>query len=139
MTDDREVKCSDCGAILDPAITADAACEKCGSNKQNVKISFQDKLSIKARGRLEGKVKDNTYPRKKKIRKEFIQGFDQRISKGDYVYKERDIDRDNDTYREHITEETGEVIRSVTEKLSDHYGHGSAKFKKDSPNREEDK
>lgn len=82
---------------------------------------------------MEMKVKDDSFPSKKKVRKELIQGFDVRISKGDYVHKEREIDRDNNTYREHITEETGEVIHSVSESLSDHFGHGSAKIKKKPP------
>ena len=76
------------------------------------------------------KVRDDSFPSKKKVRKELIQGFDVRVSKGDYVYKEREIDRDHNIYREHIAEETGEVIHSVSESLTDHFGHGSAKLGK---------
>jgi hypothetical protein len=49
---------------------------------------------------------------------------------GALVKVERTIDRDTDRYRETVTMiESGEVIRSVDEPLSDHRGHGSAKFK----------
>jgi hypothetical protein len=40
----------------------------------------------------------------------------------------RRIDRDDDWYSEHITDaETGEIIRSLEEPLSEHRGRGSAK------------
>jgi hypothetical protein len=142
MTDGRELKCSDCGAVLVSGATAGAGaspapCPNCGSKKQTVHLAFFDQVLIKARDRMEMKVKDNSFPSKKKVRKELIHGFDVRVSKGDYVHKEREIDRDNNTYREHITEETGEVIHSVTESLTDHFGHGSAKLKKEPPIPEE--
>jgi hypothetical protein len=88
------------------------------------------------RDRVEGKVRNNSFPSKKRIRQEFIYGFDKRRSRGDYVYKEREINRDNDSYRELINEEkTGEIIHSVEEKLSDHFRHGSDKFPKKSAGR----
>ncbi len=135
MTDSQELKCSGCGAVLEASALAGAVaspnpCPNCGSTQQTLHLVFTDQVSIKTRDRMEMKVKDNKFPSRKKIRKELIQGFDPRISKGDYIYKEREIDRDNNTYREHITEETGEVILSVSESLTDHFGHGSAKFKK---------
>jgi len=135
MTDSQELRCTGCGAVLAAgamagAVASPAPCPNCGSTQQTLHLAFTDQVLIKARDRMEMKVKDDSFPSKKKVRKELIQGFDVRISKGDYVYKEREIDRDNNTYREHITEETGEVIRSVSESLTDHFGHGSAKFKK---------
>jgi hypothetical protein len=138
MADSRELKCSSCGTVLEGGATAGAVappepCPNCGSTKQTVHLAFNDQVLIKARDRMEMKVKDDSFPSKKKVRKELIHGFDVRVSKGDYVHKEREIDRDNNTYREHITEETGEVIRSVSESLTDHFGHGSAKFKKKPP------
>jgi len=48
----------------------------------------------------------------------------------EWYHLERLIDRDNDLYIEKITNmETGDVIREVTEPLSEHVGHGSAKSK----------
>jgi hypothetical protein len=105
----------------------------CGSTQHTVHLAFHDQVLIKARDRMEMEVRDNSLPSKQRVRKELIQGFDVRVSKGDYVYKEREIDRDNNTYREHVTEETSEVIHSVSESLTDHFGHGSDKFKKEPP------
>jgi hypothetical protein len=53
------------------------------------------------------------------------------VCEGDHVARFRRIDRGNDEYEEIVTEgETGEVIRSLREPLSEHWGHGSAaKFK----------
>lgn len=60
-------------------------------------------------------------------------GDDLRVSKGDYVEKLRVIDKDNDVYIEKIVDKTTkQVIHSNEEPLSEHFGHGSAKFKKDS-------
>lgn len=47
------------------------------------------------------------------------------------VNKTRGVDRENDKYDEHVAVyETGEELKNVKEKLSNHQGHGSAKFKK---------
>lgn len=91
---------------------------------------FRDDVNTTVRDRIEGKVKDSTVPRKRQVRREFIYGSDPRNSKGDFVDKVREIDRDADTYRETIKDEkTGEVLRNVEEKLSEHFGRGSAKTK----------
>lgn len=47
------------------------------------------------------------------------------------VHHQRLIDRDNDVYRETVTDyESGEIIYHCEEPLSEHQGHGSAKPKK---------
>ena len=66
---------------------------------------------------------------KDKLRRDLIVGSDERKSVGDFVNKERDIDHDNDRYREKITDKKGVVLREVDEPLSEHRGRGSAKFK----------
>lgn len=60
-------------------------------------------------------------------------GSDERRSKVDYVHKEREIDRDNDRYRERVVDEEGVVLHDVEEPLSLHFGHGSAKVRKPNP------
>ena len=51
---------------------------------------------------------------------------------GRYVHLERLIDRPGDRYEEKVVDpETNEVIREISEPLSKHKGHGSAKFKTD--------
>ena len=48
------------------------------------------------------------------------------------MQKERVIDRDKDQYKETVIDpQTGQVIHQNKEPLSEHFGHGSAKFKND--------
>src|SRR3954447_26432427 len=133
METNRTVECGDCGEPLDAGNltpgTTPTPCPKCRSMKQKVKLSFSDEITAKARDSLKGKVKDSSFPSKKKVRREFFYGSDERKSKGDYIYKEREIDKDANRYRELIREESGEVIRDIEQPLTDHIGHGSAKFK----------
>ena len=64
------------------------------------------------------------------MRKDIFAGDDLRKSDNKWMKKERVIDKDNDHYREIVTDpETGEVIHECEEKLSDHFGHGSDKPK----------
>jgi hypothetical protein len=63
---------------------------------------------------------------------ESFSGSQLRKADGDYVDKERLIDRENDRYKERVVTEDGEVLRDVDEPLRVHQGRGSAKFKKPS-------
>ena len=67
---------------------------------------------------------------KKNAGHELVYGFDERRNRGEDVHKEREINPDDDSYRELIREETGEIIHTVEEKLSNHFGHGSDKLPK---------
>ena len=50
---------------------------------------------------------------------------------GNLMQKERDIDRKNNSYREFVyNTDTAKIVCDKEEKLSDHTGHGSARFKK---------
>jgi len=81
---------------------------------------------------LRGKVKNVTLPSSKNPRVKFFSGDDLRKSDGKWMQKEMVVDRDNNLYKELVTDpQTGEVIRDCEEALSDHVGHGDAKFKKD--------
>jgi hypothetical protein len=52
-------------------------------------------------------------------------------SVGNLMKKERIIDRGNDRYKELvINTDTGEIVQNVEHPLSDHSGHGSAKYNK---------
>lgn len=58
-------------------------------------------------------------------------GDDLQRENGKWMKKERIIDRENDHYREVVTDpETGKVIQHCDEPLSQHRGHGSAKKKR---------
>jgi hypothetical protein len=142
VTNTRTIKCGACGYPLPETMiaseTAQSPCPKCGSAKQHVTLMLSDNVGLRMRDSLAGKVKDSTFPSKKKVRREFFYGSDERKSQGDYVYKEREIDRDANRYRELVKEETGEVIRDVDQRLTDHTGHGSAKFKTETSSQDED-
>lgn len=58
-------------------------------------------------------------------------GIDIQRSTGRRVSHERRIDRVRNIYEERIVdEESGRIIHEIAEKLSEHQGHGSAKFKR---------
>jgi hypothetical protein len=66
-----------------------------------------------------------------KIISRIIQGDDMYRDTGKWNYLERVFDYENDYYIEKITDPlTGEIIKECKEPLSEHKGHGSAKFKK---------
>lgn len=130
----QKIFCTDCGESLPDVWVSqpEAAipCPACGSGARLVKITVHEELSVDFRERIRARVKDDSLPSKKKWRKEIVAGDDYRESRGDWVYKKRVIDRDNDLYIEKISDKaTGEVFRNVRELLSNHRGHGSDKSK----------
>jgi DNA-directed RNA polymerase subunit RPC12/RpoP len=125
-----KVTCNNCRTEFEPESDepseARTKCPACGSTTRlffqscNGESSVHSKLSYK--GKRGGKGKP------------FIQGI-----KGDDLFRktqkwmrlERVIDRENNHYKEVITDpETGEVIHQCEEPLTKHQGHGSAKKKK---------
>jgi len=127
------IKCGDCGRHLPSEMLATELvrnpCPVCGSTKQHIALNFFEEATLKLRDWMKGKIKDVTRRSKEKVRREFFYGSDQRKSCGEYIYKEREIDRDDNRYRELIRSESGEIIRDVDQPLSDHINHGSAKSK----------
>ena len=104
-------------------------CPKCGSSKKRIILNDEDCIEIHEW--LTGKIKDKSYNSKKNPRYEFIKGDDLRKDDVKWMKKDRVIDKYNDNYMEEVTDpETGEVVHKCEEKLSDHFGHGSAKFNK---------
>lgn len=123
----KRVKCQECGEVLDDAsdtlVDERVACKQRGSKARRVEIvidatlQLHSQVGIKARhgiaGRpfLESKVGDDQYRKT-----------------GEWHSLERVIDRENDRYKEIISNpKTGEVIHHCEEPLSQHQGHGSAK------------
>lgn len=95
-------------------------------------MDIVERVGVEAHDSVRGKVKDPSLPSKKNPRVDFFSGADLRKSDGKWMSKERVIDRDNDIYREVVVyPETGQTIHCNEEPLSEHFGHGSAKFKKD--------
>jgi hypothetical protein len=98
---------------------------------QSVKYYVAVSETSEVHERLSGKVKNARKTGKKKIRAEFVTGHDLHRATGRWNKLDRDIDHENDRYREEIVDPlTGGVIRSVDELLSGHQGHGSAKKRK---------
>src|SRR5260221_3076298 len=124
---DTKLVCADCDGdlpdtLLKPGVVQ-TPCPKCGSvrQKQIVNIFEEVKVEIHDQVRMKGRNAPGTG--KSGIRYDHIVGDDQRRSEGDYVHKERIIDKDGNRYRELVQDkETGEVLRDVDEKLSDHTG-----------------
>ncbi len=130
------IECADCGAKLpDEWISSKSkgACPKCGSNQKTIHLNIVEEAAVDIRESLTGKVKDVNFNSKKNPRYEFFEGDDLRKSDGKWMSKSRVIDKYNDKYLEKVTDpETGDVVHHCEEPLSDHFGHGSDKFKKES-------
>ena len=123
---DRSLKCTDCDELLS---NESDVCPKCGSNKKTVCMGFSEDLRGRFHDQLRGIVKKEGT---KKPVKEFELGDEKRISNNSWVDKTRIIDRENNEYVEVVKDkETGEIIHECKEALSDHFNHGSAKYKKE--------
>ncbi len=125
---DQSPACGSCGLTIDEPpglpIADRTPCPQCGSTAR--KYFKHLKATAKAQASLGFKQKR---PGVKKPLAEGFTGRDLRQSVGDFVQKERLIDRKNDRYREKIVTDSGDTIRNVDESLSKHKGRGSAKFK----------
>ena len=140
--DNQTVTCGGCGKPL-PTDRLDSSsghlpCPNCGSDDQEVKLEFFDEVRLIPHDSIQGKVKDPSLRSKDKVRKEFFYGSQERKSVGDYIYKERELDRDENRYRELVREQGGKIIHEIDHPLSEHTGHGSAKFKPSVPASESD-
>jgi DNA-directed RNA polymerase subunit M/transcription elongation factor TFIIS len=127
MTDNTV--CSDCGTVITTADDAEnfrIPCSSCGGTKRTINVSIHEKvvvrdfLGVKAKrlGQKRPYIEDISKPSYSHSRKK-------------NVHRHVLIDRDNDKYSEKVTDfESGEVIHQNQVPLSEHTGHGSAKFKK---------
>lgn len=120
--------CGSCGLTIDEPTGFPVAdrtpCPQCGSTAR--KYFILSKATAKAQPGLGFKQK------RPDVKKPLVEGFtgrDLRKRDGDFIQKERLIDRENDKYREKIVTDSGDIIRNVDEPLSKHRGRGSAKFK----------
>ncbi len=125
---DQLVACGSCGVPIDESadvpIEDRMPCPQCGSKARE----FSVRLKVEAKAQIGLGFKHKRPGSKKPIAEGFT-GRELRKSVGDFVDKERLIDRENDRYREKVVTDSGEVIRDVDEPLSEHRDHGSAKFK----------
>ena len=126
--------CSQCGAYIEEpqntALEAPTPCSVCGSTARTVEVHIQENLTIHEKIGLKHKRPGN-----KKPIYESVVGSDLHRKSGQWNHLTREIDRENNRYKEVIVNPiTGEVIRCVDESLTDHTGRGSAKPKSENSN-----
>jgi predicted RNA-binding Zn-ribbon protein involved in translation (DUF1610 family) len=129
------VVCTDCGQVLDVAPNAAERapdpCPQCGSSKRTVNVA----ASGEARGRADLDMKA-TRPKPtggKRLLRHIKTGMEFFRKTGEWHERNRDLDFENNRYREHIVNESGDVVRSVDEALTDHQNRGTAKPKPPTP------
>lgn len=106
-------------------------CTKCGSENLTRLLILSDHVDFHENV----KGKSSRMPGKKKPSSEFQAGEEWSVGKQRYVSKVRKIDRENDEYYEKVSDtQMGEIIHECAEPLSQHFGHGSAKFTEKGPN-----
>ena len=129
------IECTNCGQRLpDELISVEDkyVCPKCGSIQNTIHLNIVEEVAIKIPESLRVKVKDKNCNSKKNPRYEFFEGDDLRKSDNKWMKKSRVIDKYNDKYLEKVTDsDTGDIVHHCEEPLSDHFGHGSEKFKKE--------
>ena len=92
---------------------------------ESVSVSLEGELKVDVLLQYRGKssVKKNKRPTF-----EFKGGQEFSHSKQKYVDRDYHIDRENDKYKERVTDrQNGEIIHQEESKLSEHFGHGSNK------------
>lgn len=121
------VTCAECDKVLDetfiPHENQMIPCPVCGCIIRNVEVTIKEEFHLYETFGIKSKEKGF-----KKPRQEIVQGHDLYVTKNKWVKKYRLIDRKNDKYIEEIYED-GKIIHHCNESLSEHFGHGSAKFK----------
>jgi hypothetical protein len=124
------VLCNNCKLVLDedPHIQPDQRipCPSCGSTSRNYQCVALVGLSLGLKVDMKAKHHGEREP--------FIEelsGNDLHRKTGKHMDKTRIIDRENDLYKEIITDpKSGKIIHQCIEPLSKHIGHGDAKNKK---------
>ena len=127
-SEDGQVHCGGCGAMLDEATGANAvdrlACPHCGSELRRLTKVSADTALLRDTAILEGFI-----PPSKKPYLEARAGEVQQ-SDGTYKHVERVINRQEDIYFERVMDlATGIVKHECAEPLSQHRGHGADKRK----------
>ena len=124
MENRSEVRCSECGELLEVVGEADREpCRRCGSLKRTYSEHLESKIQLRSKLRWKHKR-----PGFRRALAEGVSGSERSVRSGRWVTKKRLIDRENDWYEELVVdEESGDTVHESRERLSDHRGHGSAK------------
>jgi len=124
MDDANSIICTACGApVLDPKTDLRQPCPYCGCLRKTVIIQVSDQLELKEK--LKSKA---VHAKTKKKVAWSISGDDYQWSTGRWLKLERTFDKEKDLYTEKLVDPaTEEVIKDVSEPLSQHTDHGAAK------------
>jgi len=108
-----------------------ANCPSCGSLQLTRFIEIKDEMHVSVAEHVGLVTKDPSLPSKRKRRRELRSGTRSEGNRsGRLVHEYRLSDHDHDHYEEKITDiQSGEVIQQISEPLSVHRNHGSAKKK----------
>lgn len=128
------VICIDCNASLPSEwahqATPENVCHRCGSVMKTINMSIVENAKLEMHDSMRAKAKNITQSAKKNPRVDVFAGDELRKSDNKWMKKERVIDKDKDLYREILKDPiTGKIVHQKEEPLSQHSGHGSAKFK----------
>jgi phage FluMu protein Com len=122
----RTVRCSQCGALVEePAGIEDRQlCPTCGSLARTFGVTLNDSAEVHDSTRLKARQGDVG-----KVRPyvESLHGADYHRDSGEWRQVSRVVDRDCRWYTERILDAQGNVVREVSEPLSEHTGRGAAK------------
>jgi hypothetical protein len=125
-------KCNTCGALLEELpgtpIEKRRPCSSCGALSRTFEVQIEETLTLHSKLGMKGRHGTTGKPFR-----ETVTGDDLHRKTGKWMHLERNIDRDNNLYKEVIKDpRTGEVVHKYEEPLIKHQGHGSAK-KRSSP------
>lgn len=118
--------CSDCGYKFQADfnnINIDIFCSKCKSKNIKLCVNLEDRIDFHENIKIVAKKNEE-----KKPFRETFEGEDFFKQKQEWVYKKRIIDREKNRYLEVVTDSDENKIHYCDEKLTDHWGHGSAKW-----------
>jgi len=127
--DKKTVSCGKCKIPLeeDPHLPSNERilCPNCGSVTRLFHVSIHDTVTMKSKLGMKARHPDGGKPFI-----EQISGDDLQRKTGKWMKLSRVIDRENDHYHEVVSDpSTGEIVHECKERLSDHKGHGAAKYK----------
>jgi hypothetical protein len=112
-------------------------CPQCGTTGRSYTVDIED--SMQFHEACSGKIKNDSFRGKRKLRGWFFSGHEWSVRLGKFVRKSVSADKGADTYDEQVSDiESGEIIHDCHERLRDHQGHGSAKIKSDGDGKGDD-
>lgn len=114
-------KCSQCGTELSEV--SRSPCPRCRGTARTFDVAITESLTLREMWGMKWRQAGVAG----RPSAEFKLGQEFNHSRQEYVNVDRRVDRVEDAYYERISTETGEVLREVSEPLSQHRGRGDAR------------